>query len=216
MAVKFGSIAGSIVFDSSSYIVAASPAGAGVVDITVTTPYGTSAPSPPADQFTYVAPPSTTTASYPVTENSYLSIPSPGVLANDTDPHGLPLTATLLTNPADGTLSFGSDGSFSYTPYGGYTGPDSFTYEATNGYASSAPTTVSLTVSAPTLTWIGTTGNWADTTSWSTPASYPDNTINATVGGSGTLVNVTGDQAANALAVQSSGDVAVGPALSSR
>ena len=210
--VKFGQTGGTIVDDAGSYMLAESPAGsAGAVDVTVTTPYGTSAPSPPADQFTYVAPPSTTTASYTVTENSYLSIPSPGVLASDTDPQGLPLTATLLTSPADGTLAFGSDGSFSYTPYSGYAGPDSFTYEATNGYASSAPTTVSITVIPPTLSWTeGVTGNWTDG-AWGSGSSYPDNTVNATVGGSGSVVNVISDQAANALAIQSGGKVAVGP-----
>ena len=146
-----------------------------------------------------------------MTENSYLSIPSPGVLASDTDPQGLPLTATLLTSPADGTLAFGSDGSFSYTPYSGYAGPDSFTYEATNGYASSAPTTVSITVIPPTLSWTeGVTGNWTDG-AWGSGSSYPDNTVNATVGGSGSVVNVISDQAANALAIQSGGKVAVGP-----
>ena len=37
-----------------------------------------------------------------------------GVLSNDSDPNGDPLTATLLTPPSTGTLTFNSDGSFSY------------------------------------------------------------------------------------------------------
>jgi uncharacterized membrane protein len=60
--VSFGSTAGTIAsVDSDSQITAISPAGSGTVDVTVTTPGGTSATSP-ADQFTY-PPPSVTSIS---------------------------------------------------------------------------------------------------------------------------------------------------------
>src|SRR5262249_9788997 len=39
-----------------------------------------------------------------------------GVLANDTDGDGDPLTAVLETGPAHGTLDLNTDGSFRYTP----------------------------------------------------------------------------------------------------
>ena len=60
-AVDFGpNNPGTIVSDSPTQLVADSPAGsAATVDITVTTPYGTSATSS-ADQFTYVGVPSIT------------------------------------------------------------------------------------------------------------------------------------------------------------
>lgn len=48
-----------------------------------------------------------------------------GVLAND---GGDNLTATLDTDPTNGTLVFESDGAFTYTPAAGYVGPDSFRY----------------------------------------------------------------------------------------
>ncbi len=210
-AVDFGQTPGTIIVDAATYMIAASPPGsAGAVDITVTTPYGTSATSA-ADQFTYVAPPITVAAAYSVTQDATLTVSAAeGVLAGDVDPQGLSLSATVLTGPANGTLSFNSDGSFTYTPDSGYLGPDSFTYEASNAYASSAPTTVSITVSPPALTWTGSTGNWTDGT-WGAGGSYPGTTVNATVGGSGSVVNVTSDQAAYALAVQSGGQVAVGP-----
>jgi hypothetical protein len=56
-AVDFGSTPGTIDSVNSEHaIVATSPAGsAGVVDVTVTTPAGTSGVSPPGDQFTYVS-----------------------------------------------------------------------------------------------------------------------------------------------------------------
>jgi hypothetical protein len=56
-AVSFGGVAATINTDSASSITATSPAhGSGTVDVTVTTPIGTSATSA-ADHFTYFAPP---------------------------------------------------------------------------------------------------------------------------------------------------------------
>ena len=42
----------------------------------------------------------------------------------------------LVNGPADGTLQLNPDGSFTYTPNQGFSGPDSFTYEASNGRSS--------------------------------------------------------------------------------
>ncbi len=56
-AVKFGSATASFQFQSATSITASSPPGSGTVDVTVVTPGGTSTTSP-ADQFTYISPPS--------------------------------------------------------------------------------------------------------------------------------------------------------------
>ena len=72
---------------------------------------------------------------------------APGVLGNDVDLDGDPLTATLVSGPAHGTLTFNPDGSFLYTPDANYSGPDSFTYTVSDGGQSSAPATVTLTMS---------------------------------------------------------------------
>jgi hypothetical protein len=73
-----------------------------------------------------------------------------GVLANDTDPNpGATLTAILVSSPAHGSLTFNSDGSFTYTPAAGYAGTDSFTYEANNGLANSNVATVTLNPDYP-------------------------------------------------------------------
>jgi hypothetical protein len=69
-----------------------------------------------------------------------------GVLANDSDSDGDPLTAVDVSLPTHGKLSLNSDGSFAYTPATGFTGIDSFTYEALDGQTSSNVATVSLTV----------------------------------------------------------------------
>ena len=70
----------------------------------------------------------------------------PGVLANDTDPDGDPLTATQTSSPSNGSLAWGGDGSFTYTPDPGFVGSDGFTYHADAGAASSADVSVTITV----------------------------------------------------------------------
>ncbi len=50
------------------------------------------------------------------------------VLANDTDPNGDPLTITVITNTANGTLVMNANGTFTYTPNNGFSGSDTFTY----------------------------------------------------------------------------------------
>ncbi|MCA9200306.1 MAG: tandem-95 repeat protein, partial [Planctomycetales bacterium] len=69
-----------------------------------------------------------------------------GVLANDSDEEDDPLTAELVTSPANGTLTLNDDGSFTYTPNAGFVGSDSFTYRATDGVFDSNAVTVSLAV----------------------------------------------------------------------
>jgi hypothetical protein len=54
-----------------------------------------------------------------------------GVLFNDVS--AVPLTASLVTGPAHGTLSLAADGGFDYTPDAGFVGIDSFTYRASGG-----------------------------------------------------------------------------------
>ncbi|MFZ7087645.1 Ig-like domain-containing protein [Curtobacterium sp. RRHDQ10] len=65
-----------------------------------------------------------------------------GVLAND---RGTGLTATVATGPTHGDLALAKDGSYTYTPAAGYSGPDSFTYRATDGTATKTET-VTITV----------------------------------------------------------------------
>jgi autotransporter-associated beta strand protein len=213
-AVNFGGTPGTILVDSDNYVIAASPAhSAGTVDVRVTTPNGTTPIAQPADRYTFVAAPTAVAQSYTVAQNATrktaLTVSAPGVLANDTDPQGLTLTAQLLTCPSDGYLALNSDGSFVYVPDAGFLGADSFTYEASNGVVASAPATVTITVGRATLTWnAGKTGNWTNA-EWGTSAASPDATMNAAIGGTGSVVNVTSNQAAYALTVQSGAQASV-------
>ncbi|CUR60375.1 conserved exported hypothetical protein [metagenome] len=83
---------------------------------------------------------------YGTMEGDPLVVAAPGVLANDTDADGDALTATGVTQPDDGEVSLAANGSFTYTPDAGFVGTDTFTYQATDGTASSGATTVTITV----------------------------------------------------------------------
>jgi len=83
---------------------------------------------------------------YHVAENGALSVPPPGVLTNDRDADGDPLTALLMTGPANGTLAFNADGSFTYTPNVHFNGIDRFSYRATDRFQESNTATVTLIV----------------------------------------------------------------------
>ena len=65
-------------------------------------------------------------------------------LANDSDPDGDPLTGTVITPPANGTVVWNADGTFTYTPDPGFVGSDSFAYEVCDdsGACSSAIVTI--------------------------------------------------------------------------
>jgi hypothetical protein len=84
--------------------------------------------------------------SYSSDEDLTLSVPAPGVLANDTTylPGGS-LTAALVSGPSHGKLTFNSDGSFTYVPADDFFGSDSFTYMANDGFDSNVAT-VNITV----------------------------------------------------------------------
>ncbi|HET7038186.1 MAG TPA: Ig-like domain repeat protein [Thermomicrobiaceae bacterium] len=111
--------------------------------------------------------------SYTTPENTPLTVASPGVESNDTGNNGaklLPapasgpnptavadpdtwnitlqpeLMSTVVSGPSHGALTLNHDGSFSYTPAPGYSGPDSFTYKDNDGQDDSNVATVTLTV----------------------------------------------------------------------
>ena len=85
---------------------------------------------------------------YQLNENGSLTVDAAGgVLANDIDPDGSPITARIRTQPSSGTLTLNPDGSFSYTPNPGFVGTDSFSYFANDG-SDTGFATVTLVVNA--------------------------------------------------------------------
>jgi VCBS repeat-containing protein len=135
--------------------------------------------------------------SYTSSQDTTLIVGAPaGVLANDTDADGDAITVDIVNGSAanvgtpivltNGTLTVLGDGSFTYAPTAGFTGSDSFTYEAFDGTLHSAPTTVTLTINA------------AD----ATPAvAASGNTVSYTEAGTATVVD-------SALTLTSSTDLA--------
>ena len=93
-------------------------------------------------------PPVANDDSYSTPQDTVLDIAAPGILANDTDPEGHALSISVLTQPANGHLSVGLDGSFSYTPDTAFSGTDAFTYRVNDGALDSNMATVQITVNA--------------------------------------------------------------------
>ncbi len=90
--------------------------------------------------------------SYTTRQDHALSV---GVLGNDTDAENDPLSPRVVTQPAHGTVSLNADGSFLYTPAAGFSGPDSFTYQASDGQLSSPAATVTIIVNEPPVMTAG-------------------------------------------------------------
>lgn len=143
--VDFGATAATgVTVNSATSITATAPAhAAGTVDVTVTTAGGTSAVSG-NDQYTYVTPvvagPVSATVAYDSSGN--------GITLNLSG--GAPTSVAVATAAAHGTATAPGT-TISCTPTTGFLGTDSFTYTATNGAGTSAPATVSISVSAPTI-----------------------------------------------------------------
>ena len=154
--------------DSFTYDVTAGGLTSNVATVTLTV-VGTTPPTPP------VANPD----AYPVV-GSTLSVPSyNGVLANDTNPTGQPMTAAVVTYASHGMVMLNPDGSFTYYAGMGYSGTDTFSYQAyANGVASNVAT-VTLNVVAPT----------PPTPPVANPDAYPVGGSSLTVSGPGVLAN---------------------------
>lgn len=86
---------------------------------------------------------------YELDENATLTVSAEnGVLRNEINPDGLPLTAQLVPNrgPINGLLDFHDDGSFIFTPNPNWYGMDRFYYQAVTGNVQSNITMVNLLV----------------------------------------------------------------------
>ena len=71
-----------------------------------------------------------------------------GVLANDTDPEGNSLTATLVSETENGSIGLQANGTFIYSPNEHFFGTDQFTYFTSDGFDDTEPTTVTINVTS--------------------------------------------------------------------
>jgi MYXO-CTERM domain-containing protein len=79
-----------------------------------------------------------------------VSTATAGVLGNDSDDDGEPLTVQLTTRPVHGMLDLRPDGTFTYTPEPGYEGEEDALYVARDGQVSTAPARIVFRVGATT------------------------------------------------------------------
>lgn len=95
-------------------------------------------------------PPTATPDAYTTPEDAVLNVTvAKSVLKNDSDidVHDQ-LSAIIVSDPSNGSVTLNADGTFSYTPTANYNGPDSFTYKVNDGHADSNTVTVSLIITA--------------------------------------------------------------------
>jgi len=81
---------------------------------------------PPPDP----GPPIASPDSYSIQMQNTLNEPAPGVLSNDIEPDGEPMTANLVSSTINGSLTLNQNGGFVYTPDSDFIGIDSFSYNA--------------------------------------------------------------------------------------
>ncbi len=79
------------------------------------------------------SPPVATDDTYQVNEVGQIGMPAPGVLSNDADADGDPLTVALVTDTSYGDLVLNASGSFTYTHDGLGGVEDSFVYQVSDG-----------------------------------------------------------------------------------
>ena len=121
--------------------------------------------------------PSATGNSTFATDDSYIGFPNMNITGNlqgnDYDPQGNTQTINItpVSGPAHGTVTINRDGTFSYIPNAGYSGPDQFIYSICdngNPVACSQATAYLNIVKGPDYcSWrtIGE-GDWTDNTIW--------------------------------------------------
>ena len=78
-----------------------------------------------------------------------VSVTTPDVLANDSDPEGDAPTISAFTQAAHGSVVNNGDGTFTYAPVAGFAGKDAFTYTISDGHGGTAVATVSIRVNGP-------------------------------------------------------------------
>jgi Bacterial Ig domain/Periplasmic copper-binding protein (NosD) len=129
------------------YSLPALPASVTFVSATATDSQGnTSEFSQDAAVFSSSTPIAAIDDTYYTDTNTTFRVPAPGVQANDLASNGEPFTSVIVTNPADGSVTLNSDGSFTYIPDANFVGADTFTYEDVQGSVTSNEATVTINV----------------------------------------------------------------------
>lgn len=114
---------------AGNFTVGFAPASAGFGGVAVAPRAAAAEGDPPPNQ-----PPIVGSDGFAVANPGRVTISTASVLANATDPDGGPLTATLGTTAANGTVTTNADGSITYTPHAGFSGTDHIGYTVTDDH----------------------------------------------------------------------------------
>lgn len=93
-----------------------------------------------------VAPAAVADGSIDIARDAATTLVASQLLSNDNDPEGSTLTISTVANAIAGSVTDNGDGTVTFTPDAGYTGPASFTYTASDGITESTPATVDVMV----------------------------------------------------------------------
>jgi hypothetical protein len=81
-------------------------------------------------------------------EDAPVTLTAAQILLNDSDPESDPLTITSVQQPVNGSVALNGDGSVTFTPASGYSGPATYTYTISDGNGGSDTATVRITIDA--------------------------------------------------------------------
>jgi uncharacterized protein YhjY with autotransporter beta-barrel domain len=149
-AVTAGTLPAGLTLNASTGAITGTPSALGTFNFSITATDSSTGTGPYTATQAYAitvvdVPPVANASSLTVAYNA----PATSVPLNITG--GAPTSVAIVTPPANGTAIV-TGNTITYQPNAGYAGPDSFTYTATNSGGTSAPATVSITVSDPVIT----------------------------------------------------------------
>lgn len=159
-AVTAGALPGGLTLNTATGAITGTPSSAGTFNFSITATDSSTGTGPYTATQSYAItvidiPPVANAVSFTVAYNAAAT----PVTLNITG--GAPTSVAVASAPSHGT-AIASGTSITYQPTTGYAGPDSFTYTATNSGGTSAPATVTVTVSDPVIT-ITASGGFAAT-----------------------------------------------------
>ncbi|EPD42980.1 hypothetical protein HMPREF9701_01231 [Delftia acidovorans CCUG 274B] len=163
-AITAGSLVPGLALNTSTGLISGTPFASGTSNLTITATDANSATG--SRIYNFVIAPQAPVAG-PVSATVAANSSSNPITLNLSG--GAAASVAVASAASHGTAT-ASGTSITYTPTAGYSGPDSFTYSATNATGTSSPATVSITVSAPTIALTptslpnGTTGSSYSTT----------------------------------------------------
>jgi len=100
--------------------------------------------------------------SYSVNVPNTLNVDYPGVLLNDIEPDGGPMTAEFVSSTSNGILTLNPNGGFEYIPNSDFLGIDSFSYKAIDGDGPSNVVNVTIQVNTTPSVIEETTSGFLD------------------------------------------------------